>query len=455
MLTVPGPLPISPVQRTDENNLFLRVNQRVAGEILQVANDQVVLAIQGVQIVARLSTPDQLMELQDRRFAQFVVKEINPNVVTLQIVEPDANSKNQILPVINQQDSQLLDGLLNQIGVKPDVSSRLLAQQMIRMGLPVTADNILELQTALQAVPAWGENEAGQAVHLKIMGVPVSADSIQLLSKAPAEVTQTLGNLIGQLEQLSSQADLPAPLLDQIRSAIRIFSQGIIDGDQPAANLIQKLKISVSLFGKTIENELLHSTLAPGSELDHGLMALAKLRTELAARGFTSVAGDIDRLNDYLRLVHLSNTDSSDPRVQNQWFRLELPVHFQANPNTPLREDLHPARLRISREKDGDGKSKVDPNYSRIVIQMDLSPMDSIEVDLSIVSKQIGLAITTTNNHIRDAAADELDSLKEGLNQIGYITRFSQIETEPIQQSNEATQIPDVALLSGSINVEV
>ena len=167
MLTVPGPLPISPVQRTDENNLFLRVNQKVAGEILQVANDQVVLAIQGVQIVARLSTPDQLMELQDRRFAQFVVKEINPNVVTLQIVEPDSNSKNQVLPVINQQDSQLLDGLLNQIGVKPDAASRLLAQQMIRMGLPVTADNILELQTALQAVPAWGENEAGQAVPLK------------------------------------------------------------------------------------------------------------------------------------------------------------------------------------------------------------------------------------------------------------------------------------------------
>ena len=184
-------------------------------------------------------------------------------------------------------------------------------------------------------------------------------------------------------------------------------------------------------------------------------MALAKLRTELAARGFTSVAGDIDRLNDYLRLVHLSNTDSSDPRVQNQWFRLELPVHFQANPNASLRDDLRPARLRISREKDGNGKSKVDPSYSRIVIQMDLSPTDSIEVDLSIVSKQIGLAITTTNNHIRDAAADELDSLKEGLNQIGYITRFSQIETGPIQQSNEATQLPDVALLSGSINVEV
>ncbi len=47
MLPVPGPLPINPVQKPEDGNLFLRVNQKVAGEILQVSNEQVVLIHSG------------------------------------------------------------------------------------------------------------------------------------------------------------------------------------------------------------------------------------------------------------------------------------------------------------------------------------------------------------------------------------------------------------------------
>lgn len=453
MLTVPGPLPINQVQRSDESNLFLRVNQKVAGEILQVSNEQVVLSIQGVQVVARLTTPEQMAELFDRRFAQFVVKEFNANTVLLQLVEPELANTSVSQP-LNQQETEFISGLLKQIGIKPNEGNKLIVRQMISQGVPVTPEAVNELQTALQLIPGWGEDEAKLAVQIKSYGVPVSAETIKLMAKAPAEVTQTLNNLLGQLEQLTKQSNLPTGLREQITTAIRILSQGIVEGDEPVGNLVQRLKNAVTLLGKTVENELIRSTTTSSNELDRGLMVLSQLRNQLASRGFTSIAGDIDRLNDYLRLVHLPNSESTDPKMQNQWFKIEIPVHFPLNPNNTLDDELVPARLKIAREKDGEDGSKVDPNYTRIVIQMDLAPMQIIEVDLSIVSRLIGLNITTPSEEIRNAAIDELDSLTQDLKELGYETRYSHVESGPVQHSSDDTQLPPLSLLNGTINVE-
>ena len=134
MLPVPGPLPINPVQKPDEGNLFLRVNQKVAGEILQVSNEQVVLSIQGVQVVARLTTPEQMTELIDRRFAQFVVKEFNPNAVLLQLVDTNQASK-PVAQSIGQQETLVVQQLLQRMNIKADPASMLIAQELINQGI--------------------------------------------------------------------------------------------------------------------------------------------------------------------------------------------------------------------------------------------------------------------------------------------------------------------------------
>jgi hypothetical protein len=455
MLTIPGPPPITPVQRSEESNLFLRVNQKVAGEVLQVANDQVILSIQGVQVVAKLTTPDQMAELIDRRFAQFIVKEFNPTTVLLQLVEPDAGGANPApAAVLPQQEAEFLGGLLKQIGINPDAGSKLIAEQLIRQGLPVSPENIQELQTALQSLGKWTETDVQQAVQLKSYGIPLTPETIQLMSKGPAEVTQTLNSLVKQLETLSQQGSLPAPVKEQVNTAIRILSQGILQGDQPAPRLIEGLKNSITLLGKTIEHELLQSAIKPGTELEQGLMALSRLRSELSSRGYASIAGDIDRLNDYLRLVHLPNAEPNDPKIQNQWFRMEIPVHFPAQPGTQA-DESHPAHIRVAREQNKDGGSSVDPRYTRMVIQVDLGLNQTIEVDLSVVNRQVGLAITTSDDSVKMAAMDELDGLKGDLDQLGYTTRFSHVETGEMQSSPEATQIPNLSLLHGNINLEV
>jgi len=158
MFTIPGPPPVSPVQNPDEGSLFLRVNQRVAGEVLKVGNEQVVLSIQGVQVVARLTNPEQLTALIDRRFAQFLVKDMSNQVVTLQLLEVPAPQSNVEVASANRE-ALLLKSLLNQIGLPATPENQILAQAVIRQGLPVTAEIIQELRSFLNGIQPWGKQK--------------------------------------------------------------------------------------------------------------------------------------------------------------------------------------------------------------------------------------------------------------------------------------------------------
>lgn len=452
MLTIPGPPPVNAVQRSDESNLFLRVNQRVAGEILSVANDQVVLSIQGVQVVARLTTPEQMAELVDRRFAQFVVKDATQNIVLLQLAETEVKPFAPETRVQTRNEPEFVSGLLKNLGLAPDETNKMIARQMIRQGMQLDPETMNEIRTALAKMPQMTEIEISHAVQLKSLGVPISPGAIELMSKSPAEITQTITNLVKQLQGLTN---LPENLQESVTTAIRILSQAVVQGDRPPAELIQNLRNSITLLGKTVENELLKNTIQPGgSELELGLMAISKLRSEMVVRGNTGIAGDIDRLNDYLRLVHLPNAEPNTPTANNQWLRLEIPVQYPGQTGQNLPEDTHPARIRVAREPDKDG-SRVDPRYTRLVVQVDLSPGQTVEVDLSIVSKQIGLTVTTTSEFLRTAAENELPQLKDDLDNLGYQTKYSHIEKGRVTSKEDSIEIPSQALLSGSIDVEV
>ncbi len=128
------------------------------------------------------------------------------------------------------------------------------------------------------------------------------------MAKAPSELTRVLGQLTSELQQLAADPRLPAGLRTQVETAMRILNQGIIQADQPIADLVHNLKNAITLLGKSVEHELILTN--PQSELDRGLIVLNQLREQLALRGNTNIARDIDQLNDYLRLIHLPNSNS-------------------------------------------------------------------------------------------------------------------------------------------------
>lgn len=452
MFTIPGPPPVSPVQNPDEGSLFLRVNQRVAGEVLKVGNEQVVLSIQGVQVVARLTNPEQLTALIDRRFAQFLVKDMSNQVVTLQLLEVPAPQSNVEVASANRE-ALLLKSLLNQIGLPATPENQILAQAVIRQGLPVTAEIIQELRSFLNGIQPWGETEANLVALLKSHQAPVSPETIRLLANSPAEVTQTFAKLVNQLGQLQQDSSISTTMRMQINQVLNVFSQAIIIGDQPAEAMIARLKNAVSLLGKSLEGELANLIRTDATDLERGLLALTRLRTELAARGYNALASEIDRFNDHLRLVHLFNASSAEGK-KNEWLRLELPVQYQVQGKSEYEEELHPARIRIARDQTSENINNVNPHYTRIVVQVDLARNQSLEVDLSIVAHQLGLTITGTDTNISQAASKELESLKENLKTLGYETRYAQIETGTAL-SGDTTSAVTSNLSQSDINLEV
>jgi hypothetical protein len=136
----------SSLQNQSKSTLFLKVNQHIAGEVIKVENEQVVLSIQGVQLVARMVTPEQTASLIEKRFAQFIVKDMSGDVLTLQLVDTKP-SVNQL--TLSTNNTRLLSKLLVQAGIEDTLSNQLIAQAAIRNGLTITANLVDDLESSL------------------------------------------------------------------------------------------------------------------------------------------------------------------------------------------------------------------------------------------------------------------------------------------------------------------
>ena len=164
LISNPPTIAPSSLQNPSESALFLRVNQHIAGEVIKVDNEQVVLSIQGVQVVARMSTPEQAATLVERRFAQFIVKDMSGELLTLQLVDPRAASTPQ---TESASDTRLLSKLMIQLGITDSRENQIIAQAAIRNGLTITPALLDELHAVLSSFPTWGLEQAEAATILK------------------------------------------------------------------------------------------------------------------------------------------------------------------------------------------------------------------------------------------------------------------------------------------------
>jgi hypothetical protein len=423
----------SSLQNQSESTLFLKVNQHIAGEVIKVENEQVVLSIQGVQLVARMITPEQTASLIEKRFAQFIVKDMSGDVLTLQLVDSKP-SVNQL--TLSTNNTRLLSKLLIQAGMEDTASNQLIAQAAIRNGLTITSTLVDDLERALSNIPNWGMEHATAAATLKTNGILISPESINLMLNAQKDISGQVLKIIQQLTQALSDRRLPPTLNDLVKTSLQILSQAIVDASLPADVLATKLQNAIILLGKSVENELLGTTNGSnknltGSNLERGLMVLSRLRNELSAHGLTSISGGIDQFNDSIRMMHLYHSSSTSESASNQWIKMDVPVTFpMASPQLPPKpEDQPSASIHIARNPDDDGFS-IDPRYTRLVIRVDIDKEDVIEVDFSVVDHAAGLSVSTSNSQLTNIARVELSSLTEDLLQLGYDTKVSQVETE-------------------------
>ena len=116
-------------------------------------------------------------------------------------------------------------------------------------------------------------------------------------------------------------------------------------------------------------------------------------------------------------------------------------------------EKFSSARLRIAHESKEDS-SKINPAYTRLILQVDLEPGETVEVDLSLVGKQIRTSVMAPDPAWCDQAQSELPSLAEALNDLGYNLKDFQVGVGDPQPFNRI-QIASGNTTLMTVNIEV
>lgn len=430
MLNITGPIQsnLPPIQeRTDQ---FLKVNQRIAGEIISVSNENVVLAVNGVQIVAKMTSFEQLALLLERRYANFVVKDIANNQVTLQLITPAQNTNSEKAAENNSIGMALLD----QFGLQVDDTNLTIVQAALNRGLKITPELVNEMRQVLVTNVGWTQNDAQLAAAIKSAGLPLTEGSLNLAQSAVKDITSNFLTLISQMNETLTRPGLAPEVQQMIRATLSHLQNSLVQSGASKEIIEQNLLTSIKGFGTSLENELgklieQGNKNSPSSEMSGLLFTLASLKHEIANSNLNRLSFAIDRFIEGMRWTHFVNAEPEQPVAKGQWTQLDLPISFGFNPMNRVQPDtVHNLQIRVAHQEDDETGSKINPGYTRLVIQVDLDDNDMIKVDLSIVSQMIGAEITGTSNEICSKASEELDDLKIGLSNLGYTLKTSKIE---------------------------
>ncbi len=411
----------------DRYDQFLKVNQRVTGEVLNISNEQVVVAINGVQIVAKMTTPEQLAMLMERRYAYFIVKDITEKVVTLQLtnLEQGTGASKQFTP------ASLGKSILEQMGLPADKGNMAIVQSMVNRGIKVTPEMIQEFNQVLATKGEWGSKEAQLAASIKAAGLPLTAGSLSLAESAVKDLKQNLLNLYRALTGALNNPGISSNTSQNIRALLTTLKEVVVQSGDLPANLELNVKNAVVTLGTSLEKEIARMIqpekgFSVNASESNVLLTLANLRGQI---NNSTVRAAIDQFLDGVKWAHFQNVEPEFNVPKGQWTQLDLPIAFNQQMLRNLNEEtLGNLKIRVAREG-GEGESgSINPNYTRLVIQVDLNENEFIKVDLSIVSKQVGAEIFGSNNDICLSASDELSEFQRGLSNLGYTLKTSKVE---------------------------
>jgi hypothetical protein len=454
-MIVNGPPVVNNTGRTEDVNFTLRVNQRLIGEVLKIAGDSITLSIEGVHIVAKMASQDQAAALQEHRIAQFVVRDLTANNILLQLV-----SSATIIPnFVEGESGDLAENLLKASGLPLTKENLTILRAMLSQGMNANPDVIAELSDVLSQLGSWGETEAGIAAALKNAGLPVSPDTIRLMKDSSAGLSSSISQLLEQLQSLTRQSQYPQ-LAQSARSVLDYLRSMILPWDSPPAALAEKLGATVSLLGRSLENQLSElvgkSTLPVNNSTGTNVNQLADLRQDLIRAGLFHIVDNLDQLMDNMRYIHLLNSEPGMDAARAQWASLEVPLRLAANTN-PLPDQTgrwYDATVKIAYEKNGENRA-INPEFTQLVIQLNLEKSDLIEVTLSIAGRKVSAQVASTSNDLKMLAEEEMPGLATGLADIGFNLQSSRcIVSVPTPSLSMQTRQIDPDLLK-NVNIVV
>jgi hypothetical protein len=421
-MPLPGPLPISTHDTAPARDLSLRLNQRIAAEVVEVSGTKVVLSVAGTPVVARLETLEQEAELAGRRFAQFVVTSLSEGEVVLKLAAPAGQpAGGQAAPAGGQAASaaspvDITAQILAQLGLSSSPENSLVARALLAQGLAVTPDLMFEMQTFLAGLGRWGEADAALAAAIKAGGLPLTPGVFQFAAQRPIPTQEALLALQAALQGALRQPGLPGELAEAARAGLTALQQAVLDWPSAQQAGPERLRALVETFGRSLENALAGQAAGIGTEkAADGLLALGKLYAMCQSSGQGALAEKVLAFLQGVEQNSIANLRLNPVPGQGDWCGVQFVL--QGPPGRA--EEFFPARVRIARREQKEG-ARVEGGATRLVIQVDLDDSAAMQVDLTLAGRRIRAAVTTPDAEMQQRSKDELPALMERLDGLGF-----------------------------------
>ena len=447
-MNFPGPFAISPIKNTADPDFGLRVFQRVTAQVLSVTGTTAVLEVDGHPVVAQLTSADQAASLASQPTAQFIITELTSQSITLKLIKDEQPQAVLIGVVANGP--ELAERILENNHLPVTVTNLMMTRSMLKQHLPVTPAMLKELLGALSDDGEWSEVDADLAAAMKSAGLPVTAQSLALASRPPVQTADALSRLIEILTQISVQ-NLPDELLEQLKSNLQVLNSLILIGGEESRQMAGQIKALVEAFGRSLENVLLGQIQNPDKPIpEESLVSLVKLQQMLEQFGKQETAQSIKEFLNEMRQSQFMNVKPAPTPGLGEWSEIGFMIQSAAQ---KAEGKFSAARLKIAHETNEDS-SKINPAYTRLILQVDLEAGKTVEVDLSLVGKQIRTSVTAPDLAWREQAQSELPSLVDALGNLGYALKGFQVDVG-VPQRLGRIQIASGSAHLMAVNIEV
>lgn len=420
-MNVTGPLQVQPQAPASGFEVSLRVNQRVVGEILQVSGTQAVISVDGIPVVASLASEQQGIELAGQKRAQFIVTEINGQTITLRPANAGPAGSSMVGHVVSGRD--LAARLLDQFGLPINTQTLTLIRSIISQRMLVTPELVQELQAGLDGLTGWNQTQADLAAALKAAGLPLTEESIQLAARAVIPLSSGLSELLQALQEALGSNRLSEDLKGLLRETLAQLQSAMPDWSAAPETLAGQLKQMARLLGASLEHNLTQADAAGVNPGENSALALVRLQQALAQAGHSELAEEVGRFSEHLRAAQMLNVRPDPVPGSGEWTQFSFLMH---NPADPAGQANVPARLRVAHRNHAK-KHGVDPQYTRLVIQVDLEPGQTMQVDLALAGKQIQANVIAPDAVLGQTARSELPALEQALSELGYEVRTAQV----------------------------
>lgn len=443
-----GPISTGVVEAPNLNTLNLKLYQRITAQVLEVRGVEATLAIEGTPVVAKMPSAQQAVDLLQKGSAQFVITQLSREGITLRLIQQEQQSTSST--IIQPRD--LASRLLEALGLAKSPETMMLSQAALKQGVLITPETLSELETALQQLGAWGEEEADLAMALKASGLPVTPGSIQMIAQKPDVLGDAISKLLMQLKSAMNRNANSPQLTQLLGESIRLLDKSILKWQQPVEGLAKDVEFVSKLLGRSFENELaqqIKENQVNGKQ--ESLSILGKLQQSLQKNGQGRLAGEVEKLIDTVRQNHLMNVRSDPTNGRGHWAQVDIPLSVKTGNQD---QNPVPAHVRIAKRENPDGE-KIDPDYTRLVIQVEVAPGEPMEIDLALAGGQVQADITVPNIAVEQLAVTEWPGLQEGLHKLGLQVKTSRVDVGRPDLPGSLPQAAQRATPYQSVDIEV